>query len=90
MTVQAWLLFDQTQRDDGMELNEGSVGQIDPRKIDNPLANQLGDGDIDNDHYVCPARLLNDPDYTAFYDFCSVLPIRTWDSEVLFLPDPEV
>jgi hypothetical protein len=91
MTVQAWLVFTSDDNTDVLALNEPESGvAVIPRLVDNPLANQLGEGDIATERYVCPARLLNDPDYTPYWTLCSGLPIRTWDSDVLFLPDPEV
>lgn len=89
MATQAWLIFTSQERTDAMLLNANSVGHINPRVIDNTMANNLGEGTLVG-KYVCPARLLNDPDYTEFYEFCGELPIRTMDSDTLFLPDPEV
>lgn len=87
MTVQAWLIFTPAQRDEVLALNDDpdAVGQVIPRVIDNPMADQQGYGEMVGDS-VAPARLLNDPEYTVFYDLCSTLTIRTMDSEVLFLP----
>lgn len=92
MSVEACLLFDETQNKGVRALNPQDNGDayVIPRKIDNPMADQLGLGAISGDHYVAPARLLNDPDYTGFVEFCSQLPIYTWDSDVLFLPDPGI
>jgi len=78
--------MDATQKAAAMAFNTPSI-QIQPRTIANPLADNLGEGVLLG-KFVAPARLLNDPDYTAFYTYCSTLPIRTLDSEVLFLPDP--
>lgn len=86
MTVQAWLIYTDADRTAAMALNAGQTVGVNPRKIDNPLANNIGEGTLVG-KYVNGARLLNDPMYTAFYAFCSTLPIRTIDSEVLFLPE---
>ena len=84
MTVQAWLIFTAAERTTAMAFNSPSAA-VDPRAIDNVLANNLGEGTLVG-KFVCPARLLIDPDYTAFYTYCSSLPIRTLDSDILFLP----
>jgi hypothetical protein len=87
MAVQAWLIFTEAERDDVILIDGGDAHVI-PREIDNPLADNLGEGVLVG-KFVAPARLLNDPDYEDFYAFCSVLPIRTMDSDVLFLPQEE-
>lgn len=88
MTVQAFLLLTSLQNDDVLAINDPeSEVLLVPRLIDNSLANNLGAGTIAGTHYVVAARLLNDPDYTAYYALCSTFPIYTWDSDVLFLPD---
>lgn len=88
--TQAWLIFTPAQHDTVLSMNVPSSGVIViPRVINNLLANNIGEGVLIGNS-VCPARLLNDPEYTAYYEFCSTLPIRTIDSDVLFLPDPEV
>lgn len=87
MATQAWLIFTSEQNDDVLVINATSPNaQVVPRVIDNPLANNLGEGTLLG-KYVAPARLLNDPEYTAFVAVCSPLPIRAMDSDVLFLPD---
>lgn len=87
MTTQAWVFMDADQKADVDELYDTEEsGNVIPVVIDNPLANQLGLGDIDNDHWVAPARLLNDADYVRYHSLCSTFPIHTWDSDVLFVP----
>lgn len=91
MATQAWLFIGSEQKTDiDMLYDSEAEANVVPRVIDNELANQLGEGDIVNDYYVVPARLLNDPDYLRYYSLCVQLPIYTWDSDVLFAPDPEV
>lgn len=86
MSVQAWLLMTSEEKDDVIALNNpNSDHSVIPRIIDNPLANNLGEGILVG-KYVAPARLLNDPDYSDFYELCSTFPIRTMDSDVLFIP----
>lgn len=86
MTVQAFLILNAAQKAATEALNPTSVGKVWCRPINNPLSDNLGEGVLLG-LFVLPARLLNDPDYTAFYATCGALPIRTLDSEVLFLPD---
>ena len=94
MTVQAWIITTSAQRDDAEALN-GPDAMVEGREINNTMANSLGEGVLVG-KFVLPARLLNDPSYqrwaeasTDFPDGMGVLPIRTMDSEVLFLPPPE-
>ena len=86
MTVLAMILLTPAQATAAENLNTYSV-RVDCREIDNPLANQLGEGTLVG-LSILPARLLNDPMYVAWYSMCSVLPIRTLDSDILFLPPP--
>lgn len=87
MTTIAWLLMDDNEKDDAVALNGEGVG-VNPRLIDNPLADNQEFGDIVG-LWVMPARLLVDPDYERWYDLCSEFPIRTMDSDILFLPPVE-
>ena len=87
MTVQAWLIFTTAQKDDALAINDTTEQpvRVEPREINNTLANNLGEGTLVG-KWVAPARLLNDAMYADFYTLCTPLPIRTMDSEVLFLP----
>ena len=90
MTVQAWLIFTGAERAAAMALNDapGSGGvAVNPREIDNTMSNNLGEGVLVG-KFVCPARLLNDPEYERWYTMCAAIPIRTMDSDVLFVPPP--
>lgn len=88
MTVQAWIIFTPEQRDAAVLLNDDGAAKIFPRYIDNPLANNLGEGVLIGCS-VAPARLLNDPDYARWVSTVGQFPIRSLDSEVLFLPSEE-
>jgi hypothetical protein len=83
MTVQACMLLNPTLTASAIALNPASVavggGQVDPRIVNNPL----GFGYL-------PARLLNNPSYETFFDLLKDQPIYVFDSDVLFLPEPEV
>lgn len=85
MTVQAWIIMSQAERDAAVALND-TTAKVLPRAIDNPLANNLGEGVLVS-KYVAPARLLNDPLYVRWVDTLGTLPIRTMDSDALFVPD---
>jgi len=93
MTVQACMLLNPTLTAAAIALNPASVavggGQVDPRIVNNPLANNLGAGTVVGFGYL-PARLLNNPSYETFFDLLNDQPIYVFDSEVLFLPEPEV
>lgn len=86
MTTQAWLLFSPVQSTEVQQLNTPEAAVI-PRQIDNVMANNLGEGTLVGQS-VAPARLLNDPAYSSFYVYCESLPIRVFDSDVLFVPEP--
>lgn len=87
MTIQAWLIFTAAQDTAARALNNSSA-RVEPKLINNALADNLGEGVLVGKR-VAPARLLNDPLYQPWYASCSTLPIRTLDSDTLFMPDPE-
>lgn len=84
MTVQAWIIMDQTQRDAATALDDEEI-KLGARQIDNPLANNLGQGTLVG-KWVAPARLLNDPDYVRWVPTLGNLPIVVMDSDTLFIP----
>lgn len=84
MTVQAYILMTQEERDDATELDGGGVA-LGAQQIDNPLANNLGYGTIVG-MWVSPARLLNDSDYVRWVPTLGTLPIHVMDSATLLLP----
>jgi hypothetical protein len=98
MPVQACLLLDTVTTASAIALNgqSASVGglQVDPRIVDNPIANNVvGLGDITGDvvgRAYQPARILNDPLYATFHPLLSGQLIYHIDSDALFLPQPEV
>ena len=83
MTVQAWIILTGSEKTDAEALNDGAAA-VEARAIDNTMANSLGEGTLVG-KFVLPARLLNDASYSR-WSYLSALPIRTMDSEVLFLP----
>ncbi|NEJ15522.1 hypothetical protein GR211_22145 [Rhizobium leguminosarum] len=85
MPVLAMIIMDGTERAAAMELNEVGVVAVNPRLIDNPLANQLGYGTLLG-MYVTGAQLMNDPASERWYEMFSDNDIRVLDSEVIFLP----
>jgi hypothetical protein len=88
MTVQAWIIMTQTQRDDATALDDDDA-MLGARQIDNALSNNLGQGTLVG-KWVAPARLLNDPDYSRWVPTLGTLPIAVMDSDTLFVPPPEV
>lgn len=84
MTVMAWIIMDQQQRDDATALNDEDAA-LGARQIDNSLANNLGQGTLLG-KWVAPARLLNDPDYSRWVETLGTLPIAVMDSDTLFVP----
>lgn len=90
MTVQAWLVFTPAQVADTLTANEETDFKVIPRAIDNPMADQMGDPIVTVGNSVAPANVLNGPEYGPYWmPLLGALPIRTLDSDVLFLP-PEV
>jgi hypothetical protein len=84
MTVQAWIIMTQTERDDATELDDENA-MLGARQIDNPLSNNLGQGTLVG-RWIAPARLLNDPDYSRWVPTLGILPIAVMDSDTLFIP----
>lgn len=84
MTVQAYILMTQEERDAATALDGNGVA-LGAQQIDNPLANNLGFGTIVG-MWVAPARLLNDPDYARWVPTLGTLPIHVMDSATLFVP----
>lgn len=87
MTVQAFIIMTQQQRDDATLLDDDDA-MLGARQVDNPLANNLGLGTLVG-KWVAPARLLNDAEYVRWVPTLGVLPISVMDSDTLFIPaDP--
>lgn len=84
MTVQAYILMTTAQKIEAEALDDMSA-RLGAREIDNPLANNLGYGQIFG-MWVAPARLLNDPFYARWVPTLGLLPIHIMDSEVIFIP----
>ena len=87
MATFAWIMMTAAQATAAVALNYEDAA-VDPREIDNPLANNLGDGTLVGKKVV-PARLLNDPPYAPFWPTLGTYPIHVMDSDTLFLPIPE-
>jgi hypothetical protein len=87
MTVQAWLVFTPAQVADTLAANEATDFKVVPRVIDNTMADQMGDPLVTVGNSVAPANVLNGPEYGPVWsESLGSLPIRTLDSDVLFLP----
>lgn len=85
MTVQAWIIMTEEEHE-AATLLDGDGVAIGGRLVDNPMADNLGEGVLVG-RWVVAARLLNDPDYTRWVPSLGSLPIRTMDSDVLFAPE---
>lgn len=88
MTVQAWIIMTQEQRDDATALDDENA-MLGARQVENPLANNLGQGTLVG-KWVAPARLLNDPDFSRWVPTLGILPIAVMDSDTLFIPSIEI
>jgi hypothetical protein len=93
MTVMAMIVLTNEQAAAATALNNMWV-MVEPRLIDNPLANALGFGVLVG-RFVITARVLNDPDYQAwsewFFDYTEEdrPAIRLVDTDMIFIPQPE-
>lgn len=87
MTVQAYIVMTQAERDAATLLDDAEV-RLGAQEIVNALANNLGYGTLVG-KWVSPARLLNDPDYARWVPTLGVLDIHVMDSETLFAPQTE-
>ena len=88
--VMAMIILTEEQRNDALALNAANVPfGMDPRLIDNPIANALGHGTLVG-RYIVAARCLNDVNLQAWWPMLTGLPIYVLDGETLFLPpEPE-
>lgn len=87
MTVLAMIRMTTAQKNSAMLLNDSNQA-INPRQIDNPLANSLGEGVIVGD-WLITARTLIDPEYVRWVPEVEGYPIRVYDSDVMFIPPSE-
>lgn len=87
MPVLAMIRMTTAQKDSAMLLNDANQA-INPRQIDNPLANALGEGVIVGE-WLITARTLIDPEYTRWVPEVEGYPIRVYDTDTTFLPPPE-
>jgi hypothetical protein len=86
MTVQAYIIMTQEQRDAAEAMNGNGVG-IGAQQIDNPAANNLGN-DVMVGLWITPARLLANEMYQRWWATLGTLPIRVLDSEVCLITIP--
>lgn len=85
MTVRAYILMTPAQLVEARKLDDQDAN-IGGRVINNPLANNLGLGIIVG-MSIAGAWLLNDPLYQRWYATLGQLPIYTFDTDILFLPE---
>lgn len=84
MTVLAWIIMDQAQRDAAVALDDEEA-RLGAMQVDNPLANNIGQGTMVG-KWVSPARLLNDPLYERWLPTLGTYPIAVMDGDTLFIP----
>lgn len=63
-----------------------SLARVEGRIVDNPLANNLGEGVLVG-KYLAPARLLNDELFVGWVATLGLLPIRTFDTDTVYIPE---
>jgi len=86
MTTIAWIIMDESTKDAAEALNDLTAA-VEGRYVDNPLSANLGLGVTIYQQWVMPARILNATFYERWVEMLGSLPIRTIDSDVLFLPE---
>lgn len=87
MTVQEWIVFTPAQAEAAAEKSETTDFKVFPRTMDNPMLAGLADPVLVVGNAVAPARILNDPEYGPVWaSALADLPIRSVDSDMLFLP----
>lgn len=84
MTVQAYIVMTETQKDAATLLDNDDIA-LGAQEITNVLADNLGYGTLVG-AWVSPARLLNDPDYTRWVPTLGTYLIYVMDSDTLFVP----
>lgn len=94
MTVQAWIIMTQAQRDTAEALDDVNA-ELGAQEIQNSLADNLGFKTVLGVStliglWVSPARLLNDPAYVRWVPSLGALPIEVMDSDTLFNPPPPI
>ena len=80
MAVQTFIIMTTTQKNAAQALNEEDAAVM-GRLVDNALAPT----DIAG-KWVAPARILNDPLYSRWYESLSALPRQILDSDMIFAP----
>lgn len=88
MTVLAYIVMTTSEKDAATLLDDEEA-ILAAREIDNPLADNLGYGVLLG-KWVAPARLLNDELYVRWVQTLGLLPIHILDTDVIFIPPPEM
>lgn len=88
MTVFAFTVLTEAQRDAVVAVNGTPAAfgvAINPRLIDNPMADELGFGVLTGS-YICQAALRNDETYSAFHEALAAGTIRLLDTDTVIVP----
>lgn len=88
MTVQSYLIFTPEQSAQALKDSEKTVFKIEPRVIDGQFVGNLGDPLLVVGNYVTGVEVLIGPEYGPVWGntWVGELPVRTADSDILFLP----
>lgn len=82
--VLAWIVMDEGQKNAAILLDDAEAA-LGPNLIDNPLANNLGQGTLVG-KWVVAARILNDVLYARWVPTLGTYPIAVMDGDTLFIP----
>ena len=88
MTVFAFIVLTEAQKDAVLAVNgtPGAFGvEINPRLIDNPMADELGYGTLTG-AYICQAALRNEETYAPWHEPLAAGTIRLLDTDTVVLP----
>ena len=83
--LHACFIMTDDERNLAESLSDSTAG-LGSRRINNPLANNLGLGEIYN-QWIATATLMNNPSYSRWYEMFQNWPIHIVETEILFLPD---
>lgn len=88
MTVQSWLIFTPAQATQVVEESKATNFKIEPRVIDGQFVANLGEPLLVGGNYVASVAVLVGPEYGPVWasTWVGSLPVRTADSDILFLP----
>lgn len=88
MTVQSWLIFTPEEAAQVVTESQSTDYRIEPRIIDGQFVVNLGEPLLVVGKFVAAVEVLVGPEYDPVWapTWVGMLPVRTADSDILFLP----